>query len=152
MRRLLPLLLLAGCERDPTLFGYWDIVSMRIDTPGGTTDTREQAGFIEITADAKAYAMFAYVYDAGTDGLVPDGTPDLQVFGSDHVPREDFVETYATKGETWSITLTSAVANTFAVEDWAGSSVRLVADNAAPPGPWWHGTEERMHLELELVR
>lgn len=146
------LLLLLGCERDPSLFGYWDVVAMRIETPSGNVDERERAGFIEITAESKAYAMFGYVYDAATDGFVPDGTPDLKVLGSDHDEQSDLVESYAEKGETWTITLSAAVDNTFDLQDWAGSTVTLAAEAAAPPGPWWHGTSERMRLELDLVR
>lgn len=98
MRRLpLLLLALAGCERDPTFFGYWEVA--RIERAGAV---QRDAGFLEVLDDGGLALFLRYGWDGA--GFFPEPRP--QVIGGDTSQREqDFVDGYREKGETFTLWL-----------------------------------------------
>lgn len=88
----LGLLGLIGCERDPALFGYWDIVAMRAGPTAADARDVDQAGFLEFAADGSAYGIFSYTWVIMD--WEPDPSPDLHTFSTDAVAVTEFIETY----------------------------------------------------------
>lgn len=149
--------LLAGCERDPSLYGYWDVVSLRVGVTEADAEEATLAGFLEFAADDTCHGMFSYIWDGIQ--LVPDPRPNLELYTA---VKKSSVDDAGDLGATWhkkdeSYTMTMAITpsnltNTFAVEDWAGNTVTLTSDTAVPPGPWDQGTESRMFVAIGLER
>lgn len=127
MSRLLPLLLV-GCVRDPTFFGYWDLEAVERDGV-----LQEEVGFLEILSDAEM-ALFLR-YDWAGDGFVPDPHPAMQFGSTDAVAQEVFGN-YKSKGETYDVTF-ALFATTFHVERYVADEAELTAENAV----WPRGTE-----------
>lgn len=151
------LTLLLGCERDPSLYGYWDVVSLRVGATEGDADEATLAGFMEFAADDTCHGMFSYVWDGIQ--LVPDPRPDLELYTavktSSIDDAGDLGATWHKKDETYTMTMTVTplnVVNTFMIEDWAGSTTTLVSETAIPPGLWAEGVESRMYVAIELER
>jgi hypothetical protein len=152
------LLLLAGCERDPTFYGYWDVATLAM---GPTEDDAAEvtlAGFMEFDADDKVRAMFGYTWDGSQ--MKPDPRPDLLTWETAVTSSVDdegeFLSTWAKPDETWTMTLSNTnnlmLHSDFDVEDWKGSSVTLVSDDALPPEPWATETDPRLFVRIELER
>lgn len=142
------ILLLAGCERDPSLLGYWDITTMRAGSDADTAEEASLAGFVEFQSNGAAYAMFSYTW---TGTWTPDPAPALVTFETDARERDDFVETYKTKDETYTVSMTTkGWTNVYDVLDWEGNTVRLSSAAAAPPGRW--EGDSLVYFELELER
>ena len=73
------LLVLVGCERDPSLFGYWDIVRMRGGATAEEAEEVDLAGFLEFSPGS-AVGTFSYTW---TGAWAPDPTPGLVYFTTD---------------------------------------------------------------------
>lgn len=145
------LLLLAACERDPALFGYWDIVVMRAGATEADAQEAGLAGFLEFTAAGSANGMFSYTWSGG--GWEPDPTPELLWFTTDAVAQTEIVESYKSRGETYTVLMTVGGEDTtiFDLLDWKGSSVTLSSADATLPGAWGTGAS-RGFFEMELER
>lgn len=145
------LLLLAACERDPALFGYWDIVVMRAGPTEADAQDAGLAGFLEFTASGECYGVFGYTWSGL--GWEPDPTPDLLTFTTDARAQTELIESYKSKGETYTVTMTvgGEDTTTFELLDWKGSSVTLSSADATLPGAWGTGSA-RGFFEMELER
>jgi hypothetical protein len=140
MRRFLPLLaVVAGCERDPTFFGYWDIDRV---TRGGVV--QDDVGFLEILEDAQVAVFVRYTWDG--DGFAPDAQPGVEIGATDAVAQEP-LGNYHTNGETYALTL-EPFAATFDVADYRGDQALLDAAAAE----WPTGTGGSLPTTLHLVR
>lgn len=115
---------LAGCERVPSFFGYWDIVEVEY---AGTTQV--DAGFFEIVNDGGAYVFARYKWDGS--GFYADPSPEV-VFGDTSQTAPAPGEGYAKKDETFSISMATFQAE-FAVVEYTGTDAVLEAPAAIWP-------------------
>ena len=129
MSRFLPLLVLGvvlgGCVRDPTFFGYWDLEAVERDGV-----VQEDAGFFEIDGSATMWLFLRYQWDGA--GFAPDPAPAIQGGGTDAVAHEVFGN-YKSKGEVWTIHL-ELFGATFRVPRYVADEAELVAEDAVWPG------------------
>jgi hypothetical protein len=125
MSRLLPLLVLGGCVRDPTFFGYWDIEAVERDGV-----LQEDVGFFEISGSADMSLFLRYQWDGA--GFVPDPHPVVQVGPTDATPHEVFGN-YKSKGEVWVVTF-DLFGATFHVPRYVADEAELFAEEALWPG------------------
>jgi hypothetical protein len=125
MSRFLPLLVLVGCVRDPTFFGYWDLEAVERDGV-----LQEDVGFFEIAGDAQMYLFLRYQWDGA--GFVPDPSPIVRSGATDATPHEVFGN-YRSEGEVWSIRL-DLFGTSFGVPHYVADEAELVADEAIWPG------------------
>lgn len=151
---MLPLLLLLACERDPTLFGFWEVAAMRAGSDDASLEEVTLAGTMEFTAEQECAAIFSYTWSGSWQ---PDPRPEVLVLTTDAEENEDFVDSYKEKGETYQVSLwlnnSEEGRNTFDLLDWAGSTVTLRSESALPPGAWQQGASgSRVIWELELER
>jgi hypothetical protein len=125
MRNLLPLLAFAaGCQRDPTFFGYWDIVEVERDGV-----VQDDVGFFEVNDDTSVTVFVRYTWDG--DGFVPDPAPRTET-GDTEEARQEFFGNYQTKGEEHFLLLPPFDANFF-VEEYFGDRATLTSDAASWP-------------------
>jgi hypothetical protein len=124
MSRILPTLVLAGCVRDPTFFGYWDLES--VDRDGVVQD---DVGFFEIAGNAEMSLFLRYAWDGA--GFVADPQPVVQVGPTDATAQEP-IGNYKTEGEVWTIRL-DLFATTFTVDRYVADEAELVAEDAVWP-------------------
>lgn len=114
---------LAGCERVPSFFGYWDIVEADYDGV-----VQEDAGFFEIVNGGGVYVFVRYQWTGAE--FVPDPKPQIVASSSSQTAPEPF-EGYAKRGEEFDISI--GPFGTFHVEEYDGSSALLVAESAYWP-------------------
>ena len=128
MTRLLPLLGLVGCVRDPTFFGYWDLEAAERDGV-----LQEDVGFFEILSDAQMALFLRYDWSGG--GFVPDPDPVMQ-FGATNAAAQEPLGNYKSKGETYDV-LFDLFGTSFRVAHYVADEAELTAKDAVWPG----GTE-----------
>jgi hypothetical protein len=128
VHRLLPLLGLVGCVRDPTFFGYWDLEAVERDGV-----LQEEVGFLEILSDAQMALFLRYDWSDGA--FAPDPQPAMQ-FGETDVVAQEIFGNYKSKGEIWNVTF-DLFGTTFRVETYVADAAEL----AAPEALWPGGTE-----------
>ncbi len=149
MTRSLLVLLVAGCEREPDLHGFWDIAELRVGATADDATVESLAGSLELTREDEAFAVYSYTW---TGTLQPDPTPDVVVYTWSMVSSEPDDFSYVGEGETFTLQLwhDGGVLDAFSVLDWRGSSVTLRSTAASPP-PAGYETPQ-MFVELGLER
>lgn len=151
---MLALLLLIACERDPTLFGYWEIVSMRAGSTEDLFDEVTLAGSMEFMSNSSCMAMFSYEWSGAWQPITQPVVDELM---TDAGGNSDFIDSYKKRGETYQLNLWrvygEGIQNTFELVDWKGSTVTLSGESVLPPGEWEQGEAgTRMIWELDLER
>ncbi len=125
------LLLLGGCERDPTLIGFWEVLEWEVGE-----DVVVDAGTMEFNDDGKVICIFRYSYGGG--GFSPVAQPEVQELETSAGESEDFIGSYHEKGETYSVSIGAidgfGWGGEFGLTDWTGGSVRLHSGAAVPYG------------------
>lgn len=127
MKRLaLMSLFAAGCTRDPTFYGYWDI--FEVERAGVTL---LDPGFFEVGNGAELSLFLRYRWESG--GFVPEAHPIVQIGTTSAVAQEVFGN-YKSKGETYTFTMDLFQA-TFDVDRYVADEATLTVDAAVwPPG------------------
>jgi len=87
----------------------------------------------------------------------PEPQPVVVELGTDAGENPDFIDSYKSKGETYTLTLTypygSQHMNVFDLLDWKGSTVTLRGEEALPVGVWEDESPgSTMIWELDLER
>jgi hypothetical protein len=126
--RLAPVLFLlaAGCTRDPTFFGYWDIYEAE---RGGVV--QPDIGFFEIDNNATMYAFLRYTWTGAE--FAPDPSPHT-ISGETDATAQEVFGNYKSKGETYAISL-GVFGAVFDVDDYLADEAVLTAPDAVwPPG------------------
>jgi hypothetical protein len=126
MRAVTPLLLLVGCERDPTFFGIWDIVEIERDG-----EAQQDMGFLEVMGDGKVSMLLRYTWGGGD--FHPEPHPDVIHGSTSQTANFDFVETYHQKGETYTLMISPFGDNPFGVDRYTGDKATLTSAEAAWP-------------------
>jgi hypothetical protein len=145
MRWTLPFVCLAaGCERDPSFFGIWDLDTITVDDASQT-----DAGVFEILDNSDLALLLRYEW-AG--GFVPDPNPSLIRGTTSATENEDVLDNYQQKGEVYSLVL-EAFGAEFAVAEYTGSRALLEAPEARYPRPFGEAPDEQLHaITLEISR
>lgn len=146
--RALPLLflLLAGCEKDPVWFGYWEITEVRRD---GVTQT--DMGVMEVFRSSEMAYFLRYRW-TGTE-WVPDARPAAELGESNASEQDDIIEAYREKGETYTVYFSPWCVDqqegALKVVDYRQGTAILKGDAQPWPG---RPDSELLPLEIHLER
>ena len=121
-------LLGAGCERDPVMLGFWDIIEVEVDLDEGTL-RQDDMGTLEFT---EGEGIFVLRYRLRDGALEPVARPTAETVSASTGDRSDELgETYVQEGEVHTLTLGVDV---YVIDEYNGSDAFLVSESAAPPG------------------
>lgn len=142
MRRWLPLVVLgSGCERDPSVFGIWDLASMEVDGA-----RQEEAGILEILDDSTMKLLLRYRWEGG---FVPDADPRVISADTSATRNPDPLDDFQGRGETYVLFLEAFDAE-FALVERDLSELWLEARSARYPTPGLPPLEAERH-EVSMV-
>jgi hypothetical protein len=123
--RYLPLLL-AGCERDPSFFGIWDVTELERDGV-----SQEEVGFFEILDDGSVMMLLRYTWTGAA--FEPEPHPDVIGGTTSQTANFDFADTYHQKGEVYTLLLSPFGETPFSVDRYTGDKATLSSAQAAWP-------------------
>lgn len=137
-------LIVSGCERDPTLIGYWEILEWRVGESSAF-----DAGTMEFDDEGNVTCVLRYAFTGSSFAAVRQ--PEVQVLETDVSESEDFIASYQEEGETYPVSIGRTDGygwgGAFEILDWTGGTARLHSDGAVP-----YGLEAEMTLlEMDLV-
>lgn len=152
------LLFLLACERDPVVYGYWDVIRWTVGEGEGAVEQLD-AGNVEFTADDTAIFVLSYFYENGE--LVPDAHPNAATVGAPMEHRNEdedqMLPSYRSEDERYFLNMYGY----YEILDWTGGTMLLHANKAAPYGTWEeigitsmgnYAPTTELPVELELVR
>ena len=145
MIRLLPLLALFACQKDPVWFGYWEIVEAERDGV-----KQPDMGVLEVFRDSKMAMLLRYEW-TGSD-WVPDPAPHAEFGETNAREQDDIIEAYKQEGEIYTVYMSpfcTDYQNDLKVESYQAN--RAILTGKAQP---WPGAplDELLSIELTLQR
>lgn len=134
-------LLAAGCQRDPGFVGFWEVVAVSRDGV-----RQRDVGFFDFDGDGGVWVMSRYQFLGG--GWVPDPQPEAVRLTCSVYDREDVVDGYRERGETYEVWIdglgTDAALD---VADYTARSIELQSGSAG-----WFASEGLGPLRVSLRR
>jgi hypothetical protein len=145
MRILCLPVLMMGCTRKPSLFGFWEVRELRLTDAAGELRQKDYGSF-EFFSDppqdgGDLMVIARYTYSADRAGFAPAAQPLVYSLDTDLSENSDPFEGYMEEGEVFVVTLG---ADPYEVQDYTGTSCRLVATAANRP------TEEGLSAEATI--